>query len=241
MIIITYREKVMLDKEVSSLYDPITKGNGVAFVVSQKYSEIFLLAFFPAFKKTVTAYSMTTNDPIPLAVWTPEMQKAAETAKSEAKGTWKLFMFWYVFLILIGGAFIYTRLQMRSKNNDAKQQSEYFANPQVGDIIYANTFKNGGNGDVVVSPFKIVAERGDTLFVLYSEEEKLSGTNFLDPSKAVGSFDISENKFNKDTLVFQKSSYKSRHLTPFSKNKADIEISSSDTKADLIEIIYIQR
>lgn len=241
MIIITYREKVMLDKEVPSLYDPLTESNGIAFVVSQKYSEIFLLAFLPTSKKTVTAYSMITNDPIPLAVWTPEMKKEADLAKAEAKGTWKLFMFWYVFFIIIAGAFIYTRTQMYFKNKDKDKQAEYFEDPQVGDIAYAKVFKNGGSGNVVVSPFKIAAERGDTLFVLYSGEEKPSGTNFLDPSKTVGAFDVSDNKFSNDTLVFQKSSYKGRHFTPFPKKKASNELSSSDTRVDLIEIMYIQR
>jgi len=122
MIILVYKEKTLLDKEIANLYDPLTKGNGVAFVVSQKYSEFFALPFFPASRKIVTAYSTATNDPIPLEAWTPEMQKEADVAKSEAKGTWKLFMFWYVFLIVIGGAFIYTRMQAASKNKDEKMQ-----------------------------------------------------------------------------------------------------------------------
>lgn len=218
MIIITYRQKVMLDKEVPSLYDPLTKDNGVAFVISQKYSEIFLLAFFPASKKTVTAYSMTTNDPIPLAVWTPEMQKEADLAKSEAKGTWKLFMFWYVFFIIIGGAFIYTRTQMHSKGKNEKQQAEYFENPQVGDIVYSDSGIDDNmydSSDDFVSPFKIVGFKNDTIILLASSEKQKKTDFILEPSKLTGAFNLADNQFKGDTLKFKKEYYANRSLISY--------------------------
>lgn len=236
MIILIYKEKILLDKEVPSLYDPLTKGNGVAFVVSQDYSEFFLLSFFPSSKKKVTAYSMSTNDPIPLELWTPEMQKEADIAKSEAKGTWKLFMFWYVFIILILGAFIYTRTQAHFKNKDKDKQLEYFANPQVGDIVYANTHKDEIS---YVSPFKIVDIKSDTLFVTYSDEKDEDRTKFLiDPSKTVGEFDTSDAKFISDTLVYNLERYQSKNFESFMKFKSS---GQKDEKNYPRNIIYIQR
>lgn len=81
--------------------------------------------------------------------------------------TWQLlypWSFWFVLLIIIGGALISTRLQ----KNEVAKNKETLSHPQIGDI-YKGSWERDGvqSASVLIKNVRMV---GDTMFVVISKD-----------------------------------------------------------------------
>lgn len=226
----TVSEKIYVEKDFPKMTNPLTNGEGVEFVVYQRYASM-LLPFMPMSLKKVDVYTSGTDQLLDKKQWTPEIKEKAKELKSQAKGTWKLFSFWYVFLTIILIAFIYTHTEMYFKKQAETEFVSYLDSPQVGDIIIAKVFPSNSNqaSDVIAYPFKIVGIVNDTLKVVLGDQNAKSD---YDVARMMKKFDINTIQFNTEDQCFNLQYYKNRHLLPFVKK---------DTDPNLIEIVNVLR
>lgn len=238
IFIYSIREKVFLEKEVPSLIDPLTQTSGVAFVVTQRYFD-WIGPCAPIQSKRVTAYSMANNQPIPVAMWTPEMKDEADRAKSSAKGTWKLFIVPIVILLLCIGGFVYSRVSMQMKNNDDAFQAQYMEDPHVGDILYCNVSdrdpETSQDLERYATVYRIVEIDNDTVFVVKSKEKLDVALLILKPSKSVNKFNTADNTFMPEVLKFKKTSLSKNNLLPIATGNRNL------ANEDFIEVKYRKR
>ena len=220
-------EKIYVEKSFPNLANPITNGQGVDFIVYQRYASM-LLPFMPMTGKKVDVYTMGADQLINKKSWTPEIKQKAKELRSEARGTWKLFSFWYVLLSIILIAFVYTRTEMFFKKKKENEFVSYLNQPQAGDIIFAKVFPKDSQS-VKIYPFKLLSISNDTLQVLQGDQNFESD---YDVPRVMKKFDIDKIKYSDQPQIFNLSFYGGRHLQPFTRE---------DSSYRLVEIVNVVR
>lgn len=231
-------EKVFVDKKFQDEIDPVSNLKGLGITVSQQYVSL-ILPMFPIGPKVVTVHSLTTGSIIPATSWTPSIQQKAKQAKSEAKGTWKLFSFLIVFALIIVVGFAYTRLSIMNNDNIEKYQDEYRLAPQVNDLVLVKVWPKDHktSDDLYGAIFKIIKIEGDSMFMKRTyQHEKLQMIFTPDKKKRVlERFDTSDKAFEPNIEVYKLERFKDNSngsLTTFTK---------SEQTDDLLEIMFIKR
>lgn len=214
----TYSDEVFLQEE-----DPLTDEKGVAFEVTQRYMSCFG-PFAPLSKKIVTAYSITTNQAIPLVLWTESMKQKAETELANAKGTWKLFMVPIIFCSLLAVLSLYRVIANKVNATNQASYQQIIANPAVGDIVYTKVMMSTvtGNTSKIAAQFATIGKISkidkDTIFIRNSAQ-KVDMTNVFDMKKLINKFKIYDTEFEQQPVKYKKDVYTNQMaLLPFTNN-----------------------
>lgn len=247
-LIFTVKEKVFLCEEFAAEHDPLGGTEGVEMAVMQRYVSLFGVPYAGA-RKVVKAYSIGTEQMIPVLLWTESLKKKADDMISHARGAWKNRIVGQVFLVALA-AFILWVIFLGSQNvkND-ERQADYIENPEVGDIILASVMIPYKNIPSTLKVLRIEEIRGDSLVVIrgHQSEDTMEQYRIKNKDKLMKLFDTSDNAFANTREVYSLTKYREgdeRLRRIVRKGLNEVESNKQDSilrHTDIIEPIYVKR
>lgn len=88
ILLFTIKEKIFLGETYTGLTDPLGGSDGVEIIVMQRYVCLFGIPYGGT-RKMAKAYSIGTNQQIPVLLWTETMKRDADAMMSSVSGAWK--------------------------------------------------------------------------------------------------------------------------------------------------------
>lgn len=100
ILLFTFKEKIFLCEEFTGESDPLKGDEGVEIAVIQRYVCLFGIPYYGT-RKMAKAYSIGTNQMIPVLLWTPSMKRIADNMISHTTGAWKNRLLGQIILLLL--------------------------------------------------------------------------------------------------------------------------------------------
>lgn len=88
ILLFTIKEKIFLSQTFAGVTDPLGGNDGIEIVVMQRYVCLFGIPYGGT-RKMAKAYSIGTNQLIPVLLWTETMKRQADAFMSSVSGAWK--------------------------------------------------------------------------------------------------------------------------------------------------------
>lgn len=212
VILIGIRTKAFVEKEFLNVSDPLGGEQGIAMAVMQRYVTVFGLPYWGN-RKMVKAYSIGTEQYIPVLLCTDSMKEEADRMLSSTSGAWKYRILGQLLLLALVGFFAWLFLLANVNSNNRKSQAQYVADPAPGDIVLATEMtpgplvaEKGENRHLCV--FRIEDIRGDSLIIRRSvhKEETMNQYRIKNKDKLIGLFDGTD--FLPDREVYSLTKYR---------------------------------
>ncbi len=253
VLIIQVKWKIFLEKEFPHETDPLGGDAGVSLAVMQRYVATFGIPYWGT-RKMVKAYSIGTDQPIPVLAWTESMRHTADQMLPSVSGAWKNRIIGQTVLIALLGFILSLFFLARTNVSTQKMQESYRAEPRQGDLVLATEMSPGG-----VYPkeqeiwnlfvFKIEEIRGDSLIISRSlhKEDPMQEYRIKNKDKLIALFDGTD--FTTQKEVYSLTKYREgderlrrikRKIDP-SDRAARQRQDSILRHTDIIQPIYIKR